>query len=68
LNKLSNIVAYKVAEEIQKFSNTKNLIVIKAYNFTIKKNYIVTFAKLEILTTKIKNNKKKTTTELQKAK
>jgi hypothetical protein len=67
-NEPSDVVARKVAEEMQKFPDTKDLIVMRAHNPTAEKNYIVAFAKLETLTAKIESDKKKTTAELQEAK
>jgi hypothetical protein len=67
-NELSDVVARKVAEEMQKFPETKDLIVMRAHNPTAEKNYIVAFAKLETLTAKIESDKGKTTAELQETK
>jgi hypothetical protein len=64
-NDPANVVAHKISQEMQKHLETKDLIVIQAYNIVTKKNYVVAYAKLETLKAKIKANKLKTTNKLQ---
>lgn len=64
-NKPCNVVAQKVWEETQKYLETEDLIIIRAYNIAVEKNYLVAYTKLETLKAKIEKDKYKTTKELQ---